>query len=127
MRLQCTPAVVLFVQVAALTRTIGIYAFQPPTGPLIIRSTRRPETTSSVFSTPDKSATEMHTDYTSAASSLSRRDVLFGIAAAIGVTTAEVEVATAQPDQQKGKQRLGGMPNTIRSVGHVMVSDKHDM
>lgn len=116
MRLPSTTAAVLVVQVV-MSQTMGIYAFQRHSSaePLIHRSVSRRATP--LFSTPDNPTT----DDRIAVISPSRRNVLFGIATTISITTAEVEVAAAQPDQPKGKPRLGGMPNTIRSVGNVMV------
>lgn len=118
-RFQSATAAVLVIQVA-LTRMMGIFAFLPATYPM--RSSSVPRNVASFFSTPTDLSTNTHTDETESPYLPSRRNVLLGIATAVGVTIAEVEAASAQPDQQKGKPRLGGMPNTIRSVGNVMVS-----
>ena len=55
---------------------------------------------------------------------LSRRTFLFTACAAVGLAGAET--AIAQPEQ-KSKTRLGGMPNTIRSVGNVMDELQRDL
>ena len=54
----------------------------------------------------------------------SRRTFLFTACAAVGLAGAET--AIAQPEQ-KSKTRLGGMPNTIRSVGGVMDELQRDL
>ena len=54
----------------------------------------------------------------------SRRTFLFTACAAVGLAGAET--AIAQPEQ-KSKTRLGGMPNTIRSVGNVMDELQRDL
>jgi len=54
----------------------------------------------------------------------SRRSFLFSAVAAVGLAGAET--AMAQPEQ-KSKARLGGMPNTIRSVGNVMDELQRDL
>ena len=54
----------------------------------------------------------------------SRRTFLFSAVAAVGLAGAET--AMAQPEQ-KSKTRLGGMPNTIRSVGNVMDELQRDL
>jgi hypothetical protein len=55
----------------------------------------------------------------------SRRNFIFMSCAAVALAGAET--AIAQPEQKSQKARLGGMPNTIRSVGNVMDELQRDL